>query len=66
MTDDELDDVVRTTVEVDRDVWRELRAEAARNGTRVSNQLEADLRELYDDAQLDESDDVENGGGRDE
>ena len=49
MTDDALDDIVRTSVEVDREVWRELKAAAVLRGNGVSEQLESDLRKLYAD-----------------
>jgi len=49
MTDGSLDDIVRTSVEVDREVWRALKAEAIRQGNGVSEQLESDLRAAYDD-----------------
>ena len=45
--------MARTTIEVDRQVWREVRAEAVSEGKNVSEKLEEILRdhvELEDDS----------------
>jgi hypothetical protein len=47
MTDDNsTDDTARTTIEVDRQVWRQVRAEAVGEGKNVSEKLEEILK-LY-------------------
>jgi hypothetical protein len=38
------DDTARTTIEVDRQVWRQVRAEAVSEGKNVSEKLEEILR----------------------
>jgi hypothetical protein len=43
------DRYTRTTIEVDRDVWREVRSDAVADGVNVSEKLEEVLREYYDD-----------------
>lgn len=50
--DDDLADFVRTSVEVDRQLWRQVRAEAVGEGKNVSEKLE-DILETYfeDDSQ---------------
>lgn len=47
-SDDDGDDVTRTTIEVDDDVWRRVRSEAIRADKKVSEQLEAILREHFE------------------
>ena len=44
---DDGDDVTRTTIEVDDAVWRRVRSEAIREDKKVSEQLEAILREYF-------------------
>ena len=41
-------DTARTTVEVDRDVWRQVRADAVSEGKNVSEKLEEILRDYFD------------------
>lgn len=41
-------DTVRTTVEVDRDVWRQFKSDAVLADDDVSSHLEAVLRDYYD------------------
>jgi hypothetical protein len=41
-------DTARTTVEVDRHVWRQVRAEAVGEGKNVSEKLEEILRGYFD------------------
>jgi hypothetical protein len=41
------DNVTRTTIEVDDEVWRRVRSEAIREDKKVSEQLEAILREYF-------------------
>jgi hypothetical protein len=51
--DDDLADFVRTSVEVDRQLWRQVRAEAVGEGKNVSEKLE-EILEAYleeDDSQ---------------
>lgn len=43
---DDLDDLVRTSVEVDRQLWRQVRAEAVGEGKNVSDKLE-EILEVY-------------------
>jgi len=45
--DDDSDDVTRTTIKVDDAVWRRVRSEAIREDKKVSEQLEAILREYF-------------------
>ena len=47
-TSDDGDDVTRTTIKVDDQVWRRVRSEAIREDKRVSEQLEAILREYFE------------------
>ncbi|MDZ7770669.1 MAG: hypothetical protein U5K38_17170 [Woeseiaceae bacterium] len=50
MTDDtSTDDTARTTIEVDRQVWRQVRAEAVGEGKNVSEKLEEILVEYFED-----------------
>jgi len=49
--DDDSDDgdgVTRTTVEVDRAVWREVRSDAVGDGVTISEKLEDVLAEYYE------------------
>ena len=41
------DNVTRTTIEVDDEVWRRVRSEAIREDKKVSEQLEAILQEYF-------------------
>ena len=41
------DNVTRTTIKVDDEVWRRVRSEAIREDKKVSEQLEAILREYF-------------------
>lgn len=43
------DDTARTTIEVDREVWRKVRAEAVGEGKNISEKLEEILREYFED-----------------
>jgi len=45
--DDDTDDVTRTTIKVDDEVWRRVRSEAIRADNKVSEQLEAILRDYF-------------------
>ena len=45
--DDDGDAVTRTTIKVDDEVWRRVRSEAIREDKKVSEQLEAILREHF-------------------
>jgi 3-methyladenine DNA glycosylase/8-oxoguanine DNA glycosylase len=47
-SEDDKDDLTRTTIEVDEAVWRRVRSEAIREDKKVSEQLEAILREHFD------------------
>ena len=47
-SDDSNDPKSRTTIEVDRQVWRQVRAEAVSEGKNVSEKLEEILREHVD------------------
>ncbi|MFB6120429.1 MAG: hypothetical protein ABEJ68_04855 [Halobacteriaceae archaeon] len=47
-TGDGDDPQTRTTIEVDRQVWRELRSDAVADGLTVSEQLERVLEDYYD------------------
>ncbi|EMA56983.1 hypothetical protein [Halorubrum kocurii] len=51
MTDQNSDDsdITRTTIEVDRDVWRQVRAEAVGEGKHISEKLEEILEEYFDE-----------------
>jgi hypothetical protein len=52
MTDTNSDggsDTARTTIEVDREVWRQVRAAAVGEGKNVSEKLEEILREHFED-----------------
>ena len=50
MTDDtSTDDTARTTIEVDRQVWRQVRAEAVGEGKNVSKKLEEILVEYFEE-----------------
>lgn len=42
------DDTTRTTIEVDRDVWRQLRSEAVADGQTISAKLEEVLIDYFD------------------
>ena len=53
-SDDDGDDVTRTTIKVDDEVWRRVRSEAIRADKKVSEQLEAILREHFE---IDDDDD---------
>jgi len=51
MTADEIDDgdgQTRTTIEVDRRVWREVRSDAVGDGVTVSQKLEEVLADYFD------------------
>lgn len=43
------DDTARTTIEVDRKVWRQVRAEAVGEGKNISEKLEEILVEYFED-----------------
>ena len=43
------DDTARTTIEVDRKVWRKVRAEAVGEGKNVSEKLEEILVEYFEE-----------------
>ena len=43
------DDTARTTIEVDREVWRKVRAEAVGEGKNISEKLEEILVEYFED-----------------
>ena len=43
------DDTARTTIEVDRKVWRQVRAEAVGEGKNISEKLEEILREHFEE-----------------
>ena len=47
-SDDGDDNMTRTTIKVDDQVWRRVRSEAIRKDKRVSEQLEAILREYFE------------------
>ena len=56
--DEDEPDNARTTIEVDREVWRQVRAAAVSDGKNVSVELEDILREYFDmPAQEADSDD---------
>ena len=42
-------DMARTTIEVDREVWRQVRAAAVGEGKNVSEKLEEILRDHFED-----------------
>ena len=46
--DNDGDDVTRTTIKVDDAVWRRVRSEAIRADKKVSEQLEAILRDYFE------------------
>jgi len=46
--DEDEPDNARTTIEVDREVWRQVRAAAVTDGKNVSVKLEDILREYFD------------------
>ena len=46
---DDDSDQTRTTIEVDRDVWRQVRAEAVGEGKKISEKLEEILIEHFDE-----------------
>ena len=46
--EDDTDAVTRTTIKVDDEVWRRVRSEAIRADNKVSEQLEAILREYFE------------------
>lgn len=45
---DDDSDQTRTTIEVDRDVWRQVRAEAVGEGKNISTKLEEILEEYFE------------------
>ena len=47
-SDDNGDNMTRTTIKVDDQVWRRVRSEAIREDKKVSEQLEAILREYFE------------------
>ena len=47
-SDDDADDMTRTTIKVDDQVWRRVRSEAIRADNKVSEQLEVILREYFE------------------
>jgi hypothetical protein len=47
--DDDPADIVRTSVEVDRQIWRQVRAAAVGEGKNVSDKLEEILREHFEE-----------------
>ena len=48
-SDDDADDMTRTTIKVDDQVWRRVRSEAIRADNKVSEQLEVILREYFEE-----------------
>ena len=52
MTDDnsgdDTEDMTRTTIELDRQVWRQVRSDAVADGSNVSEKLEEVLVDYYD------------------
>jgi hypothetical protein len=48
-TDEDPSDIVRTSVEVDRQIWRQVRAAAVGEGKNVSDKLEEILREHFEE-----------------
>ncbi|MCD2201008.1 hypothetical protein LPA44_14055 [Halobacterium sp. KA-4] len=53
--DDEAQSKIRTSIEVDEAVWRELRANAVREDRKISEQLEVVLEDYYGLANNDNS-----------
>ena len=47
-SDENGDNMTRTTIKVDDQVWRRVRSEAIREDKKVSEQLEAILREYFE------------------
>ena len=47
-SDDNGDSMTRTTIKVDDQIWRRVRSEAIREDKKVSEQLEAILREYFE------------------
>lgn len=47
-SDDDTDATTRTTIEVNRDVWRQVRSDAVADGKNVSEKLEEVLEDYYD------------------
>jgi len=47
-SDDNGDNVTRTTIKVDDQIWRRVRSEAIREDKKVSEQLEAILRTYFE------------------
>lgn len=45
---DDTPDTTRTTIEVSRDVWRQVRSDAVAEGQNVSQKLEEVLEDYYD------------------
>ncbi|WP_435096505.1 hypothetical protein [Halorubrum sp. N11] len=45
---DDIADLTRTTIELDREVWREVRSDAVADGANVSEKLEEVLVDYYD------------------
>jgi len=45
---DDTADMTRTTIELDREVWREVRSDAVAEGVNVSEKLEEVLVDYYD------------------
>ena len=45
---DDTDDMTRTTIELDRQVWRQVRSDAVSDGSNVSEKLEEVLVDYYD------------------
>lgn len=43
-------DQVRTSIEIDRQVWRQVRAEAVGDGKNISDKLEEILKEYFGDS----------------
>jgi len=48
MTDNDNGDMTRTTIELDREVWREVRSDAVSDGVNVSEKLEEVLVDYYE------------------
>jgi len=48
-SDDNGDNMTRTTIKVDDQIWRRVRSEAIREDKRVSEQLEAILRVYFEE-----------------
>ena len=47
-SDENGDNMTRTTIKVDDQIWRRVRSEAIREDKKVSEQLEAILREYFE------------------